>query len=91
MHLGGVPLIIHFPRPWGLWCSTCSKNYYHLHSAHLRMGAQLVEVTQSGSSSQRVFIKDREGVLYILLIKQVYQSNISFFAVVLPLKEERRL
>lgn len=55
------------------------------------MGAQLVEVTQSGSSSQRVFIKDREGVLYILLIKQVYQSKISFFAVVLPLKEERRL
>lgn len=79
MHLGGVPLIIHFPRPWGLWCSTCSKNYYHLHSAHLRMGAQLVEVTQLGSSSQRVFIKDHAVVLYILLIKQVYQSKIFFF------------
>lgn len=79
MHLGGVPLIIHFPRPWGLWCSTCSKNYYHLHSAHLRTGAQLVEVMQFGSSSQRVFIKDRAGVLYIHCLLNKYIKAKSLF------------
>lgn len=79
MHLGGVPLIIHFPGPWGLRCSTCSKNYYHLHSAHLRTGLSAAEVTQFGPNSQRVLLRALWLLYYILHINQVDQSKASFF------------